>query len=142
MVRNVVRGLSLAVLLTAAVTAYPHTADSQAVVNCAERSQVIELLTRQYEEKQAAVGQINPQAVMELYAADGGSWTLIVTDVSGRSCVIFCRKKLGAGRPGRPEGLTASLLREARRGKPVQLPSAGQSMRRCVAGQSGLPMLA
>ncbi len=39
MVRNVVRGLSLAVLLTAAVTAYPHTADSQAVVNCAERSQ-------------------------------------------------------------------------------------------------------
>lgn len=92
MVRNVVRGLSLAVLLTAAVTAYPHTADSQAVVNCAERSQVIELLTRQYEEKQAAVGQINPQAVMELYAADGGSWTLIVTDVSGRSCVIFAGK--------------------------------------------------
>ena len=60
MVRNVVRGLSLAVLLTAAVTAYPHTADSQAVVNCAERSQVIELLTRQYEEKQAAVGQSVP----------------------------------------------------------------------------------
>ncbi|RVK19758.1 hypothetical protein CN165_11905 [Sinorhizobium medicae] len=92
MVRNVVRGLSLAVLLTAAVTAYPHAADSQGVVNCAERSQVIELLTRQNEEKQAAVGQINPQAVMELYAADGGSWTLIVTDVSGRSCVVLAGK--------------------------------------------------
>ncbi|RVP95524.1 hypothetical protein [Sinorhizobium meliloti] len=92
MVRNVVRGFSLAVLLTAAVTAYPHSADSQAVVNCAERSQVVELLARQYQEKQAAFGQINPQAVMELYAADGGSWTLIVTDVSGRSCVFLAGK--------------------------------------------------
>ncbi|MCA1366445.1 hypothetical protein [Ensifer aridi] len=90
MVRNVVRGLALAALL--AVTVYPDPADSQAVANCAERSQVVEFLARQYSEKQAAFGLINPQAVMELYAGDNGSWTLVVTDVSGRSCVILAGK--------------------------------------------------
>ena len=36
--------------------------------------------------------QINPQAILEVYAADNGSWTLIVTDVNGRSCVILAGK--------------------------------------------------
>ncbi|WEX78437.1 hypothetical protein PYH37_003325 [Sinorhizobium numidicum] len=92
MIRNVVRGLTRAVLLTVAVAAYPYPAGAQAVANCAERTQVIEFLAQQYAEKQAAVGLINPQAVMELYAADSGSWTLIITDVSGRSCVILAGK--------------------------------------------------
>lgn len=92
MVRNAIRGLPHAVLLAAAATAYPEIAGAQSVMNCAERSQVIEFLARQYAEKQAAVGLINQQAVMELYAADSGSWTLIITDVSGRSCVILAGK--------------------------------------------------
>ncbi len=92
MIRNAIRGLPQAVLLAAAATVYPETAGAQGVVNCAERSQVIEFLARQYAEKQAAVGLINQQAVMELYAADSGSWTLIITDVSGRSCVILAGK--------------------------------------------------
>jgi hypothetical protein len=91
MVCKAIRGLPHAVLL-AAVTLCPEAAGAQAVVNCADRAQVIEFLARQHAEKQAAVGMINQQAVMELYAADTGSWTLIITDVSGRSCVILAGK--------------------------------------------------
>lgn len=92
MVRNAIRGLPHAVLLAAAVAVFPETAGAQGVVNCAERAQVIDFLARQYAEKQTAVGLINQQAIMELYAADSGSWTLIITDVSGRSCVILAGK--------------------------------------------------
>ena len=92
MIRNVVRGLALTALLAAMVAAYPLPADSQAVANCANRSQVIDFLAKQYSEKAAAVGLINQQAVMELYASDNGTWTLVVTDVSGRSCVILAGK--------------------------------------------------
>ncbi|MCA1493747.1 hypothetical protein [Sinorhizobium alkalisoli] len=99
MVRNVTRSLPHAALLALAATVYPVPAEAQGVVNCAERSQVIEFLARQYAEKQAAVGLINPRAVMELYAADSGTWTLIVTDVSGRSCVIFAGQSWDAKVP-------------------------------------------
>ncbi|OOG66854.1 hypothetical protein BLJAPNOD_03532 [Ensifer sp. M14] len=90
--RNVIRGLARAVILAAAVTAHPNPASSQAVANCAQRSEVIEFLLRQYQEKPAGIGLINPHAVMEIYAADSGTWTLVVTDVTGRSCVILAGK--------------------------------------------------
>ncbi|AUX75720.1 MULTISPECIES: hypothetical protein [Sinorhizobium] len=89
---NAIRVFPQAVLLAAALTVYPQTAGAQGVVNCAERAQVIEFLAKQYSEKQAAFGMVNQQAVMELYAADNGTWTLVITDVSGRSCVILAGK--------------------------------------------------
>ncbi|OCO98185.1 MULTISPECIES: hypothetical protein [unclassified Ensifer] len=92
MVRKAIRGLALAALLAVGVTARPVPAVSQAPINCADRSEVIEFLARQYREKPAATAQINPHAIMEIYAADNGSWTLIVTDVNGRSCVILAGK--------------------------------------------------
>ncbi|MGE6782137.1 hypothetical protein ACQKGL_06415 [Ensifer adhaerens] len=92
MIRKAFRGLALAALLLAGVTARPVPAVSQTPINCAERSEVIAFLARQYREKPAATAQINPQAILEVYAADNGSWTLIVTDVHGRSCVILAGK--------------------------------------------------
>lgn len=92
MQRNVIRGLARAVILAAVVTAHPSPAASQAVASCAQRSEVIEFLLRQYQEKPAAIGLINPHAVMEFYSADSGTWTLVVTDVNGRSCVILAGK--------------------------------------------------
>ncbi|HEV7306943.1 hypothetical protein [Ensifer sp.] len=92
MVRKAIRSLALAALLTAGVTAEPVPAVSQAPMNCADRSEVIAFLAGQYREKPAATAQINAQAIMEIYAADNGSWTLIVTDVNGRSCVILAGK--------------------------------------------------
>lgn len=87
--RNVIHGLARAVILAAAVTAYPDPSASQAAASCAQRSDVIEFLLRQYQEKPAGIGLINPHAMMEFYAADSGTWTLVVTDVTGRSCVIL-----------------------------------------------------
>ncbi|QFI65591.1 hypothetical protein EKH55_0717 [Sinorhizobium alkalisoli] len=97
MVRNVTRSLPHAALLALAATVYPVPAEAQGVVNCAERSQVIEFLARQYAEKQAAVGLINPRAVMELYAADSGTWTLIVR-MSPVAAALSLRGKAGTPR--------------------------------------------
>lgn len=92
MVRNVIRGLVGAGFLAAGATAQSTPARSQTAINCADRAEVIEFLARQYKEKPAATAQINQKAIMEVYAADNGSWTLIVTDVTGRSCVILAGK--------------------------------------------------
>ncbi len=92
MLSNMMRRLPLAILALAAVGIGPQSSSAQAVVNCADRTKVVEFLARQYDEKQTAVGFVNPKAVMELYAADNGTWTLIITDVSGRSCVILAGK--------------------------------------------------
>lgn len=89
MARNAVRGLARAALVAAAIAVYPNPADSQLVANCADRPRVIEFLAQQYTEKPAAIGLINQRAIMEIYAADNGTWTLVVTDASGRSCVIL-----------------------------------------------------
>ncbi|WP_112811796.1 hypothetical protein [Ensifer sp.] len=92
MQRNVIRVLARAVMLAAAVTAHPNPAASQVAASCAQRSEVIEFLLRQYQERPAGIGLINPHAVMEFYAADSGTWTLVVTDVNGRSCVVLAGK--------------------------------------------------
>ncbi|MEI2297532.1 hypothetical protein [Ensifer sp. MJa1] len=92
MVLSVIRGLIGAGLLATGVTAHSIPASSQIAVNCADRAQVSDFLARQYQEKPAATALINPQAIMEVYASDSGSWTLIVTDVNGRSCVILAGK--------------------------------------------------
>jgi len=92
MLSNMLRRLPLAILALASVSINSQPAAAQSVVNCADRTKVVEFLARQYDEKQTAVGFVNPKAVMELYAADSGTWTLIITDVSGRSCVILAGK--------------------------------------------------
>lgn len=89
MERNVVPSLARVALVAMAMAAYPNPADSQLVTKCSDRTRMIEFLAQQYSEKPAAIGVINPQALMEVYAAENGTWTLIVTDVSGRSCVVL-----------------------------------------------------
>jgi len=88
MVRNMIHGL-LAVILTTLMIAHPHSAASQMMRSCAGRSEVVNFLDRNFAEKLTAVGLINQNAVLEVYAAKSGTWTLIVTDVHGISCVLL-----------------------------------------------------
>ena len=65
------------------------TSSRGAAVNCAEHSKIVEFLGSHYSETLLAVGLINEAAVLEVYASERGSWTIVVTNVSGRSCVVF-----------------------------------------------------
>ncbi|SCB59760.1 hypothetical protein GA0061105_108117 [Rhizobium aethiopicum] len=87
-VRSMVFGL-LAVILPILVIAHPHSAASQTMLSCAGRSDVIGFLERNFGEKLTAVGLVNQNAVLEVYAAKTGTWTLVVTDVQGISCILL-----------------------------------------------------
>ena len=88
MLRNMVHGL-LAVILTTSVIAHPHPAASQMMRSCAGRSEIVNFLDSNFGEKLTAVGLINQNAILEVYAAESGTWTLLVTDVHGISCVLL-----------------------------------------------------
>lgn len=55
---------------------------------CGDRSAIVEKLQSAFDEKQAAVGILGPDAMMEIYVSETGTWTIISTDTIGQSCVI------------------------------------------------------
>ena len=63
-------------------------ADAQAP-HCVPRDTAVEQLTQHHGEQVTARGlTANGQMMLELFATDSGSWTLVTTDVGGRSCVV------------------------------------------------------
>jgi hypothetical protein len=87
MTRKLIRILTGPAFMALAVIAHP--AAAQPRFNCAEHSKIVEFLGSHYSETLLAVGLINEAALLEVYVSKGGSWTMLVTNVSGRSCVIF-----------------------------------------------------
>ena len=58
-------------------------------IRCAERSAVIEYLSSQFDEKPLAIGLANNGGVVEVLASKArGSWTLMITQPNGMSCMI------------------------------------------------------
>ena len=55
---------------------------------CAGHPDMVAQLTNRFQEKQLAYGVIGTMAVMEIFASAKGTWTIIVTDVGGQSCII------------------------------------------------------
>ncbi|PSJ58813.1 hypothetical protein [Kumtagia ephedrae] len=45
-------------------------------------------LARDYQERQSAYGRVGDEAIMEIYASEGGTWTLVMTSVTGESCIV------------------------------------------------------
>lgn len=78
---------------------------------CAPRDQVLAQLATRYGEERRAVGLVGERRIMELFAArDGESWTIIVTDPEGRSCLLASGSVLTdlAPPPGLPAGYAGS----------------------------------
>ncbi|RUM96097.1 hypothetical protein EET67_19785 [Pseudaminobacter arsenicus] len=55
---------------------------------CVDHSVLVARLVEKYQERQFAFGLIGNVAVMEIFVAESGTWTIIVTDVTGRSCIV------------------------------------------------------
>lgn len=55
---------------------------------CGERAQIIEQLKVKYNETRQAVGLISNNGAAELYVSEKGTWTMLVTLESGKSCII------------------------------------------------------
>lgn len=79
--------LSLSSLLIISAYSLPVTASAQMV--CGDRGEVIKQLERDYGETRKAVGLQQGRGVVEIYASKNtGSWTILVTDTRGKSCIM------------------------------------------------------
>ncbi|RWM92277.1 MAG: hypothetical protein EOR84_19870 [Mesorhizobium sp.] len=80
--------VGLKTLFLAGALAVGTNAASAQYLHCVEHGDLVAHLSEQFQERQFAFGLIGDMAIMEVYVADSGSWTIIVTDVAGRSCIV------------------------------------------------------
>ena len=59
-----------------------------AQMTCADRASIVEKLERVYGETRQGYGVVNPTTVMELWAVEGGSWTILKSYTNGTSCIV------------------------------------------------------
>jgi hypothetical protein len=64
------------------------TASTQAQQNCGPHGDLVAHLGDRYQERQLGYGTVGNFAIMEIYVSDTGTWTVIVTDVAGKSCIV------------------------------------------------------
>ena len=76
-------GLAVGMLIISGAVS---SADAQS--QCAPRTEVIKVLAAKYQESQRALGLINEKAMMEIYVSPKGTWTMVVTNEQGVSCVL------------------------------------------------------
>jgi hypothetical protein len=81
-------GLGAAGGLLALTGASGSQAQTQMPPACLAHDELEAGLSRDYQERQSAYGQIGDQTLMEIYASDSGTWTLVMTGVNGQSCIV------------------------------------------------------
>lgn len=81
--RACLTALALAGLLPAAALAQPRP---QAF--CAAHAALTRMLAQRFDEHRIGGGLQNATTMVELYAAAGGSWTLVLTRPDGTACAV------------------------------------------------------
>ena len=69
-----------------AAVASPTTAEARTF--CAPRDNVVKILDKRFSEKRQAIGLASQTGLVELYVSNGGTWSMVRTNVQGVSCVI------------------------------------------------------
>jgi len=64
------------------------TLSAQAQLVCGVHSDVVAGLAQAFQEKQIGYGVVGQAAIVEIYVSASGSWTMLITDVKGRSCIL------------------------------------------------------
>ena len=81
-----IRSLNLAAVLTA-VSLFTFTGEASAAMSCGKHDVVAKALTTNYHETRHILGVVNAQMVMEIFISPKGTWTVLVTDTSGNTCI-------------------------------------------------------
>lgn len=75
--------------LAAFAVASVATTSAQAQAVCGQREAIVAQLEKKYGETRRSVGLQQGRGVVEIYASkDTGSWTILVTDTRGLSCLM------------------------------------------------------
>ena len=74
-------------LLTASLVCSPAPAACE-VQLLRRRAEMVKSLAEKFKENPAAVGVVNPSAVIEVFVSADGTWTILATGTDGKSCVL------------------------------------------------------
>jgi hypothetical protein len=66
----------------------PMPVAAQEAAPCAQRTNIVDTLGSQYKESPRAIGLVSQDAVLEVFVSETGSWTVMVTNPQGVSCVL------------------------------------------------------
>ncbi len=78
------------ITVTLAIFAWA-TAPSRAhagVRYCAEHDMITDKLTAKYNEQRSGMGLVGSSGMVELFTSETGTWTIVVTQVDGTSCIV------------------------------------------------------
>lgn len=76
-------------LLATAMLVGAVTAQSAAAMNhCGVRADVVSALNDKYSESHVATGLQSEDGLLEIWAVEGGSWTILLTRPDGKTCVM------------------------------------------------------
>jgi hypothetical protein len=59
-----------------------------AAEKCGEREKIVKALSEKFQESRRAMGLVSAQSVMEIYMSPKGTWTMLVSDTKGKSCIV------------------------------------------------------
>lgn len=62
--------------------------EAAAQMRCADRAKIVEWLEGHFEETLHGIGLIGGHTVIELHVSARGTWTVLSTGVTGRSCMV------------------------------------------------------
>jgi hypothetical protein len=65
------------------------TSTAVAQMVCAPRTEIVNRLTKKYEEKQIAMGLDSEARLIEIFISNSGSFTILISYVNGLSCVAM-----------------------------------------------------
>ena len=81
-----IRSFKLAAVL-AAVTLFSSAGVASAAAPCGSHAAVAKSLTTKFKEARRIMGVVNARAVMEIFMSPQGTWTMVITDTRGISCI-------------------------------------------------------
>jgi len=84
--RNTIALLIGAAIALAAFFVWSLPADSS--MACGPHKKLTKALTGKYKEVRKGLGLVASRRVMEVFVSEKGTWTLVMTDLNGVSCII------------------------------------------------------
>ncbi|MEL6482149.1 MAG: hypothetical protein AAFQ75_11915 [Pseudomonadota bacterium] len=78
-------------------------AAAQGRMFCGERDKIVADLARKYGETRRSYGLSRSQGVIEVYASESGSWTILITRRDGLSCLMAAGEAYEAEVAAAPE---------------------------------------
>ena len=73
--------------LVAVIAAISLTSIAEAAPPCGNHDKIVDFLGNKFKETRRVMGVVNSTAVMEIFMSPQGTWTILITDTSGKSCI-------------------------------------------------------